>query len=209
MSHLLFIEANDSTHQSKSLSSQMNNAFLASYRKEHPEDEITILNLFEERLPFFDLRLAKSAAKLFRGETLDQEEAEQAERLQEYLNRFLESEKIVFSFPMWNLSVPAPLHNYMDYLAQSGQTFHYTAEGSVGLVTGKRVLLLHSRGGDYSTPDKIESDHAVRYMQDILQFFGITDVESIILEGHQQYPSQAAELIEKALSSCEKAGMNF
>lgn len=209
MTHLLFIEANDSTHQSRSVSSQMNDEFLKTYRQEHPEDEITVLNLFEERLPFFDLSLAKSAARLFRGESFDAEETTRVERLQEYLNRFLESEKIVFSFPMWNLTVPAPLHNYMDYLAQAGQTFHYTAEGSVGLVTGKRVLLLHSRGGDYSTPDKVASDHALRYMTDLLQFFGITDVESVILEGHQQYPEQAAELIEKALSACEKAGQHF
>ncbi|MGX8177408.1 FMN-dependent NADH-azoreductase [Exiguobacterium artemiae] len=209
MSRLLFIEANDSTHQSKGISSQMNETFLSSYRTHHPEDEIVVLNLFEERLPFFDLKLATSAAKLFRGESLDAEESVPVEKLQEYLTGFLESDKIVFSFPMWNLTVPAPLHNYMDYLAQAGQTFRYTSEGSVGLVTGKHVLLLHSRGGDYSTPDKVSSDHAVRYMVDILRFFGIEDVESVILEGHQQYPDRADELIKNALSACEKAGQRF
>ncbi|MDI3235909.1 FMN-dependent NADH-azoreductase [Exiguobacterium antarcticum] len=209
MSRLLFIEANDSTHQSKGISSEMNETFLSSYRTHHPEDDIIVLNLFEERLPFFDLKLAMSAAKLFRGESLDTDESVPVEKLQEYLTGFLEADKIVFSFPMWNLTVPAPLHNYMDYLAQAGQTFRYTPDGSVGLVKGKQVLLLHSRGGDYSTPDKADTDHAVRYMIDILRFFGIEDVETIILEGHQQYPDQAEHLIKKALSACEKAGQQF
>jgi len=209
MSRLLFIEANDSTHQKKGISSHMNEAFLSSYRTHHPEDEIVVLNLFEERLPFFDLRLASAAAKLFRGESVDPDDDVPIGKLQEYLTGFLDSDKIVFSFPMWNLTVPAPLHNYMDYLAQAGQTFRYTAEGSIGLVKGKQVLLLHSRGGDYSTADKADSEHAVRYMLDILRFFGIEDVQTIILEGHQQYPDRADELIKKALSACEKAGETF
>ncbi|ACB61180.1 MAG TPA: NAD(P)H dehydrogenase [Exiguobacterium sp.] len=209
MSRLLFIEANDSTHQKKGISSHMNEAFLSSYRTHHPEDEIVVLNLFEERLPFFDLRLASAAAKLFRGESVDPDDDVPIGKLQEYLTGFLDSDKIVFSFPMWNLTVPAPLHNYMDYLAQAGQTFRYTAEGSIGLVKGKQVLLLHSRGGDYSTSDKADSEHAVRYMLDILRFFGIEDVQTIILEGHQQYPDRADELTKKALSACEKAGETF
>ncbi|WP_214849068.1 FMN-dependent NADH-azoreductase [Exiguobacterium sp. s138] len=209
MSRLLFIEANDSTHQKKGISSHMNEAFLSSYRTHHQEDEIVVLNLFEERLPFFDLRLASAAAKLFRGESVDADDDVPIGKLQEYLTGFLDSDKIVFSFPMWNLTVPAPLHNYMDYLAQAGQTFRYTAEGSIGLVKGKQVLLLHSRGGDYSTSDKADSEHAVRYMLDILRFFGIEDVQTIILEGHQQYPDRADELTKKALSACEKAGETF
>jgi len=209
MSHLLFIEANDSTHQKKGISSELNDAFLNSYRETHPDDKITVLNLFEERLPFFDLKLASAAGRLFKGEELTGEDATHAQRLQEYLNGFLDADKVVFSFPMWNLTVPAPLHNYMDYLAQAGQTFRYTAEGSIGLVEGKQVLLIHSRGGDYSTQEKASSEHAVRYMLDLLAFFGINDVSTVILEGHQQYPERASELIDRALEECRQFGQSF
>jgi len=209
MSHLLFIEANDSTHQKKGISSELNDAFLNAYRETHPDDTVTVLNLFEERLPFFDLKLASAAGRLFKGEELTGEDATHAQRLQEYLNGFLDADKVVFSFPMWNLTVPAPLHNYMDYLAQAGQTFRYTAEGSIGLVEDKQVLLIHSRGGDYSTKEKAPSEHAVRYMLDLLAFFGIEDVSTVILEGHQQYPERASELIEQALQECRQFGRKF
>jgi FMN-dependent NADH-azoreductase len=36
MSHLLFIEANDSTHQKEGISSELNDAFLNAYRENHP-----------------------------------------------------------------------------------------------------------------------------------------------------------------------------
>ncbi|UKS54808.1 FMN-dependent NADH-azoreductase [Exiguobacterium acetylicum] len=209
MSHLLFIEANDSTHQKKGISSELNDAFLNAYRETHPDDKITVLNLFEERLPFFDLKLASAAGRLFKGEELTGEDATHAQRLQEYLTGFLDADKVVFSFPMWNLTVPAPLHNYMDYLAQAGQTFRYTAEGSIGLVEDKKVLLIHSRGGDYSTKEKASSEHAVRYMLDLLAFFGINDVSTVILEGHQQYPERATELIDRALEECRQFGQSF
>ncbi|MCY1690820.1 NAD(P)H-dependent oxidoreductase [Exiguobacterium sp. SL14] len=65
MSHLLFIEANDSTHQKKGISSELNDAFLNAYRETHPDDKITVLNLFEERLPFFDLKLASATRSSF------------------------------------------------------------------------------------------------------------------------------------------------
>lgn len=209
MSHLLFIEANDSTHQKKGISSELNDAFLNAYRESHPDDAVTVLNLFEERLPFFDLKLASAAGRLFKGEELTGDDATHAQRLQEYLNGFLDADKVVFSFPMWNLTVPAPLHNYMDYLAQAGQTFRYTAEGSIGLVEDKQVLLIHSRGGDYSTKEKASSEHSVRYMLDLLAFFGIEDVSTVILEGHQQYPERASELINQALQECRQFGREF
>jgi FMN-dependent NADH-azoreductase len=167
------------------------------------------LKLFEERLPFFDLKLANAAGRLFKGEELTGDDAAHAERLQEYLNGFLDADKVVFSFPMWHLTVPAPLHNYMDYLAQAGQTCRYTAEGSIGLVEDKQVLLIHARGGDYTTKEKAPSEHAVRYMLDSLAFFGINDVSTVILEGHQQYPDRASELIEQALQECRQFGRSF
>lgn len=209
MSTLLFIEANDTVNQPESVSSMLNETFLESYRKNHPEDRIVSLNLFEERLPFFDLKLAASASKMFKGVQLTPEEELGANQVHQYLDGFLEADKVVFSFPMWNLTVPAPLHNYMDYLAQAGRTFRYTPEGSVGLVEGKKVMLIHSRGGNYSEGEKKQTDHALRYMIDLLHFFGVTDVETIVLEGHQQFPEEADRLIENAVSACETAGKVF
>jgi FMN-dependent NADH-azoreductase len=45
-----------------------------------------------------------------------------AEVANKYLEQFLAADKVVFGFPMWNMTVPAVLHTYLDYLNQAGKT---------------------------------------------------------------------------------------
>lgn len=41
---------------------------------------------------------------------------------------------------MWNLSIPAILKAYIDYISVSGITFKYTSNGSVGLLNDKKAV---------------------------------------------------------------------
>ena len=50
---------------------------------------------------------------------------------------------------MWNLSIPAILKAYIDYISVSGITFKYTSNGSVGLLNDKKAVHIVSRGGEY------------------------------------------------------------
>lgn|GEM_PF-1901772 len=59
-------------------------------------------------------------------------------------------------------------------------TFKYTAQGPVGLLTGKKALIFAARGGKYSgTP----MDAQTTFIRVILGFIGIIDVEFIYAEG--------------------------
>ncbi len=52
MAKLLYIQTSPRANRSKS--SQVANAFLDSYRKTHPDDQVRMLNIFEKDLPPFD-----------------------------------------------------------------------------------------------------------------------------------------------------------
>ncbi len=54
---------------------------------------------------------------------------------------------IVIAAPMYNFNIPTQLKNYFDLIARAGITFRYTEKGPEGLVTGKRAVVLSSRGG--------------------------------------------------------------
>ncbi|MCK9907401.1 NAD(P)H-dependent oxidoreductase, partial [Frankia sp. Cpl3] len=79
---------------------------------------------------------------------------------------------VVFAFPLWNFTVPAPLHTYVDYLSQAGKTFSYTAEGPVGLAGDKKVALLNARGGVYSEQPMASWEMAVNFITNVLTFWG-------------------------------------
>jgi len=86
---------------------------------------------------------------------------------------------IVLGLPMYNFGVPSSLKAYIDHVARAGITFRYTAQGPVGLLTGKRVYIFATRGGAYAgTP----LDTQTTYVRDFLRFIGIDDVEFVYAE---------------------------
>ncbi len=208
MSKVLFITANDRPAD-QAISSKMYETFLSTYKEANPTDEITELNLFNADLPDYGNTAIMGVYKRNQGLELTAEETKAADLVDQYLNQFLAMDKIVLAFPLWNSMVPAPLVNYISYLAQAGRTFKYTAEGAVGLVTGKKVALLNARGGDYSSEAMAPFEMAVKYVQANLGLWGITDIETVVIEGHNQYADRAGDIIADGLETVAKAAGKF
>ncbi|MED4010283.1 FMN-dependent NADH-azoreductase [Priestia aryabhattai] len=208
MSYTLFIKANDRS-ASEAVSVKLYDAFLESYQQSHQGEEIMELNLFKEELPYLGADMINGQFKLARGLEVTAAENKAAEIANRYLDQFVKADKIVIAFPLWNFTVPAVLHTYFDYLNQAGKTFKYTPEGPVGLLGDKKVMLLNARGGVYSEGPSAEVEMAVKYVSSVLQFFGITDVNSVIIEGHNQFPDRAQEIIESGLEQAAQAAKIF
>ncbi|WP_216830654.1 FMN-dependent NADH-azoreductase [Alkalihalobacterium elongatum] len=208
MPNVLFIKAN-SRPIDQSVSVKLYQAFLESYKESNPQDQITELDLFSENLPYYDTNMINGMFKLGKGIDLSTEEQAATEIVNKFLNQFLAADKIVIAFPLWNFTVPAVLHTYFDYLSQAGQTFKYTAEGPVGLINDKKVVLLNARGGVYSEGPAQSVEMAVNYVQNILGFWGIQDPTTIIVEGHNQFPDQAEAIISEGIEQAKKVAKEF
>ncbi|NIF21999.1 FMN-dependent NADH-azoreductase [Candidatus Pantoea multigeneris] len=97
---------------------------------------------------------------------------------------------IVMTAPMYNFNIPTQLKTYFDLIARAGVTFSYTENGPVGLITGKRAVVLSSRGGIHKdTP----SDLLTPYLKLFLGFIGITDVNFVFAEGMAYGPDVATK----------------
>lgn len=208
MSKVLLIKANDRPIE-QATSVKLYQAFADSYKESHPNDDIVELDLFAENLPYYGNDLITAMFKAGKGMELTAEEQKAAEFVNKYLNQFLEADKVVIAFPMWNFTVPAVLHTYFDYLSQAGKTFSYTAEGPVGLAGGKKVALLSARGGVYSEGPAASVELANRYVKTILGFWGITDVTEVIVEGHNAFPDKAEEIVQAGLEKAAKLASSF
>jgi FMN-dependent NADH-azoreductase len=62
-------------------------------------------------------------------------------------------------------------------------TFSYSDKGPLGLVQGKKVILVLARGGIYSEGPMKGYDFQEPYLRAVLGFIGMTDVEAIRIEG--------------------------
>jgi len=123
---------------------------------------------------------------------------EQHERValdQALIDEVLAADVIVIGVPMINFGISSQLKNWIDAIAKAGITFKYTATGPVGLVEGKKVYAVLTRGGVYRDQPH---DTQVPYLRQTLGFLGIKDIEFIYAEGLNMGPEAADKGIASA-----------
>lgn len=108
---------------------------------------------------------------------------------------------LIIGAPMYNFNIPTQLKIYFDLVARAGQTFRYTSEGAEGLVTGKKAIVISSRGGIHAdTP----TDLITPYLKLFLGFIGIADVEFVLAEGFAYGPDAAEKAAQDSLIAVQQ-----
>ncbi|MGV3244936.1 FMN-dependent NADH-azoreductase [Staphylococcus sp. 11261D007BR] len=208
MAKLLYITAHP-LDELVSASMAAGKSFLDSYKETNPEDEVVHIDLFKEYIPQIDAEVFSGWGKLGNGEELTEEESKKVNRLNELVEQFVDADKYVFVTPMWNLAFPPVLKAFIDAVSVAGKTFKYTAEGPVGLLGDKKALHIQARGGYYSEGPTAELEHGDAFLKSILGFYGITDYNSVIVEGHNANPEKAEEIKQNAVEEAAKVGQEF
>lgn len=179
---LLYVKASPLPGRSHSIA--VADAFLESYREAHPDDEVRTLDVFRADLPAFDGLALQAKYAILHG--ADQSDAERAawEPVAAIIEEFKSADKFVFAVPMWNFGIPYRLKQYIDILVQPTYTFSFIPEeGYKGLVTGKPVLVVCARGGEYPAGSEAEAfDLQRKYLELLLGFMGFTDIQTVVVE---------------------------
>ena len=198
MSKVLYIKANIKP-EGQSRTFRISDEFVESYKKQHPNDEVVVLDLYKEGIDF--LR-PEDLGVLFGPKT---EESKQHPHLK-YAYQFVEADKYIFAAPMWNLSIPAILKAYIDYISVTGITFKYTAEGPVGLCQNKKAIHSVTRGGEYKDMPYEMGD---RYLRTILGFFGIEDIQTLAVDNTDSNPEGLEEILSQAIQQAQEIAVQF
>ncbi len=104
---------------------------------------------------------------------------------------------LIIGLPIYNFGVPATLKAWIDMVARAGLSFKYTDKGPIGLLSGKRAILLVASGG---TQVGSSIDFATPYLRHALGFIGIQDVTFIAADALGR---DAEAKINKAIQSIE------
>ena len=108
------------------------------------------------------------------------------------------ADTIVIAAPMYNFTISSPLKAWLDHIARSGRTFRYSASGPEGLLKGKKVFVIASRGGLYADGPGKAMDFQEPYLRAMLGFLGLTDVTFVHAEGQGISPESASEGLRRA-----------
>ncbi len=181
MSTLLHISASPRGAASESL--QIAATFLEAYRETHPDDQIDTWDLWDGSLPEFGPAAAGAKMTVFGGGTPQGEQAAAWRGATDTFARFAAADRLLFSVPMWNASVPYILKQFIDVVSQPGMVFGIDpVTGYTHLLAehGKRAAVIYT-SAVWGPPLGAEfgRDFQSTYFADWLTWTGITDLSEI------------------------------
>lgn len=207
MKKLLHIIATPRDDESRTL--QVSESFLEVFKDKHRDWAIDELNLFKEELPPLTVKRVDGKYILLGGKDLFGKFKEAWTEIIAHIERFLSADAYLISTPMWNFSIPYTLKHYIDIIVQPKYLFRYGEKGVEGLVKGKKMIVIGSRGGDYTSDAMRMYDAQEPYLRTIFGFVGITDIAFIIAQPVDMGEELQKQRIEEAKALARKTAENL
>lgn len=180
MKKLLHVIATPRADDSRTLKVSL--AFIEEFKKSHKDWSVEEINLFERDLPELTAKRVNGKYVLLGGKDLPDEFKGPWNAIVEEIKTFMSADIYLISSPMWNFGIPYRLKQYIDVILQPSYLFRYTAAGPEGLVKGKKMVIVTSRGGDYSSGAMKTYDLQAPYLKTVFSFVGISDIKFINAE---------------------------
>ena len=202
--NVLVVKANNRP-ATEAISSKMYEAFMSEL--EGTNLNVSVYDVFEEDTPYFGQDLFNAFGKMQNGTELTELESRLVAARQKAMDALTAADVVVFAFPLWNLTIPAKLQTFIEYVYTAGFAFKYDAEGNmVSLMPDKKAIFLSARGGIYSTPEMAAQEMAVTYMRNVFGgVFGMQIIDEVVIEGHAAMPDKAQDIIAAGIEEVKAA----
>ncbi len=175
--------------------------FVSRWQDRHPGARVIVRDLIATPLPHLDAeRFTALTSKPEARTPAQQRIVAESDAL---IAELREANEILLAAPMYNFAIPSQLKSWFDHIARAGITFRYTASGAEGLLGGKPVTVIATRGGFYAGT---AADSQTPWLQTMLGFLGLNDVKFIYAEGIAVSTDHKAEALRKAREQIASAG---
>ncbi|MBP1701014.1 MAG: dehydrogenase (quinone) [Chloroflexi bacterium] len=196
---LLHIVATPRGHESNTI--RISNALIEELHLKYDDLTVKVLDLFKADLPAVAGENIESKYKLMTGQELDNHHKSSWDAIEANIKRFLDADIYLITVPMWNFGIPYALKYYIDAIVQPGYLFRYNELGiPEGLIEGKKMVVVTSRGGDYSPNTPLHAlDFVEPYLRAIFNFVGIRDIHFINAQPMDISPAARRAAMLKAI----------
>ena len=157
------------------------------------DGDVIVRDLAKEPVPHLDAE--RFSAFITPKESRNEKQRQVVAYSDRLIDEVRRADTIVIGLPLYNFGVPSGFKAWIDHIARAGITFRYTEKGPVGLLTGKKVYVVATRGGYYQGT---ALDSQTQYVRDFFAFLGMTDVEFVYAEGLATGDAAKAASLAKA-----------
>ena len=205
MKKLLYISVN-SKPEDLSASKTVARKFINRFLERNKDFQVEEIDLYKEHIPRLEYQYFEKRNCIVNeddAKELSDKERSEVQRIRELCDQFISANVYVIAAPMWSLSFPAPLKEYIDCIMQDEKTIKFEGKKIEPLLDDKprTMVYIQSSGANIPWLLKPIMNKGLNYVEDVIKFMGIKKFEELLVEGTGFTPEEQKEAIEKA---CEK-----
>lgn len=207
MKKLLYITVN-SKPEELSASKTVGRAFVNRFLEKHKDFKLEELDLYKSHIPRLEYQYFEKRNAMIKKDDinkLSEKEQEEAHKIVELTDQFKAADVYVIVAPMWSLSFPAPLKEYIDCIIMDGKTIDLSDDKLNGLLDDKprEMVYIQSSGANIGWMLKRVMNKGLNYVEDIMKTLGIKRFEELLVDGTGYTEKEKTQAVEKALKKID------
>ncbi len=202
MKKLLYIIAN-SKPEDQSSSRIVSRALVNRIMEKYTDFTLEELDLYQEYIPRPKHNYFSSRSALVKGDALaklSEQEQRDIQQMTKLCDQFISATIYVVASPMWSLSFPAVLKDYIDCIMQTEKTITFQNDKPKGLLEDRprTFIYVQSSGANIPWIMKPVLDKGLNYVENIMKLTGISKFDELMVDGTGTTETERTEAIEKA-----------
>lgn len=208
MKKLLYITVN-SKPEELSASKTVGRTFVNKFLEKHKEFILEELDLYQCHIPRLEYEYFEKRNCMIKEEDfskLNEKQQEEVHKIVKLVDQFKEADLYVIAAPMWSLSFPAPLKEYIDCIVMDGKTIKISENKMEGLLNDKPRAMVYIQSSGAPIPWMLRSifNKGLDYVRDIMKYIGIKKFEELLVDGTGFTEEERREAIEEANKEVNK-----
>ena len=181
---LLYISVN-SKPENLSSSKMVARKFINKFLERNGDFKVEEVDLYKEHIPRLEYQYFKDRNCVISEEEakkLPEKDQKEIRKIRDLCDQFISAQMYVIAAPMWSLSFPAPLKEYIDCIVQEEKTISFEkGKKPKGLLDDKEraVVYIQSSGGNIPwilDPIMVKGEN---YVAQIMKAMGIKNVQEL------------------------------
>ncbi|VIF89483.1 FMN-dependent NADH-azoreductase [Clostridioides difficile] len=200
---LLYINVN-SKPEDLSSSKTVARKFINKFMEKNKDFEVEEIDLYKEHIPRLEYQYFEKRNSIVSEENaknLDDKDRKELTKIRNLCDQFVSASVYVIAAPMWSLSFPAPLKEYIDCIIQDGKTISFEGNDKPqGILNDidRSMVYIQSSGGHIPWVLKPVMNKGLNYVESIMKFIGIKKFDELLVDGTGTSEEERQAAIEKA-----------
>lgn len=181
---LLYISVN-SKPENLSSSKMVARKFINKFLERNGDFKVEEVDLYKEHIPRLEYQYFKDRNCVISEEEakkLPEKDQKEIRKIRDLCDQFISAQMYVIAAPMWSLSFPAPLKEYIDCIVQEEKTISFEkGKKPKGLLDDKERAVVYSQSSGGNIPWILDPimDKGENYVAQIMKAMGIKNVQEL------------------------------